>query len=151
METVCRACGYQRKPTDQAPDWECPSCGKAYAKTSHQSPEALSGYARHYPSDVQTNNKPNPWGVVSLILGIACVPFVLAWLWLIFEPMRMPAHPIPPDRVVPERMRGGWIAYATAAEHKRREVLGDLLIFPGAFVVVAFLVARNLAKGAKGE
>lgn len=41
METVCQACGYQRKPTDQAPDWECPSCGKAYAKTSHESPSPL--------------------------------------------------------------------------------------------------------------
>lgn len=44
METVCQACGYQRKPTDQAPDWECPSCGKAYAKTSHASPSPLVIY-----------------------------------------------------------------------------------------------------------
>lgn len=42
METVCQACGYQRKPTDQAPDWECPSCGKAYVKTSHDLHEAFS-------------------------------------------------------------------------------------------------------------
>jgi hypothetical protein len=47
METVCQACGYQRKPTDQAPDWECPSCGKAYAKTSHESPSPLVIYTEN--------------------------------------------------------------------------------------------------------
>jgi predicted RNA-binding Zn-ribbon protein involved in translation (DUF1610 family) len=51
VETICQACGYQRKPTDQAPDWECPSCGKAYVKTSHDSQGSLSGYAQSYSSD----------------------------------------------------------------------------------------------------
>jgi hypothetical protein len=51
METVCQACGYQREPTDQAPDWECPSCGKAYAKTSHNSHGSFSGYAQIAPSE----------------------------------------------------------------------------------------------------
>ncbi|RUL74525.1 hypothetical protein [Dyella choica] len=44
METVCHACGYQRRPTDQAPDWQCPSCGKAYVKTSQESPSPLVIY-----------------------------------------------------------------------------------------------------------
>lgn len=47
METVCQACGYQRKSADQAPDWECPACGKAYSKTAHGSPEPLSGDAQN--------------------------------------------------------------------------------------------------------
>jgi hypothetical protein len=51
METVCQACGYQRKSTDQAPDWECPACGKAYSKTSHGSPGSLSGNVRSSPSE----------------------------------------------------------------------------------------------------
>ena len=151
METVCQACGYQRKPTDQAPDWECPSCGKAYIKTSHESPSALSGYAQRYHSDLRTNSPPTPWGVASLILGIACVPFVLAWLWLIIETTRMTAHPVPPDRVIPERMKGGRIVYATAAEQKRQHELGEFLLFPGSLVLVAFVVARNFAKRAQGE
>jgi predicted RNA-binding Zn-ribbon protein involved in translation (DUF1610 family) len=50
METVCQACGYQRKSTDQAPDWECPACGKAYSKTSRGSPESLSCNARNSSS-----------------------------------------------------------------------------------------------------
>jgi TPR repeat protein len=29
---ACPKCGYIRKPTDTAPDWQCPSCGIAYAK-----------------------------------------------------------------------------------------------------------------------
>lgn len=28
----CPNCQYQRKQTDQAPDWQCPACGVAYAK-----------------------------------------------------------------------------------------------------------------------
>jgi hypothetical protein len=31
MQT-CPKCGYVRKPTDTAPEWECPSCQIAYAK-----------------------------------------------------------------------------------------------------------------------
>lgn len=41
METVCQACGRQRDPGSSAPEWQCPSCGKAYAKTSHDSPNPL--------------------------------------------------------------------------------------------------------------
>jgi TRAP-type C4-dicarboxylate transport system permease small subunit len=61
METVCAACGYQRKPTDQAPEWQCPACGKAYAKTLHESSQiqdaqrpqrSLSGYAQNIPPDL---------------------------------------------------------------------------------------------------
>lgn len=54
MEIICQACGYQRKPTDQAADWECPSCGKAYAKTSHESPSPLVIYTDN-PSAVSGN------------------------------------------------------------------------------------------------
>lgn len=51
METICQACGYQRKPTDQAPDWECPACGKAYSKTSHGSPASLPVKAQNSSPD----------------------------------------------------------------------------------------------------
>jgi TPR repeat protein len=29
---ICPKCAYQRKASDSAPDWQCPSCGIAYAK-----------------------------------------------------------------------------------------------------------------------
>lgn len=32
--TRCPKCAYFRKATDTAPDWQCPSCGIAYAKFS---------------------------------------------------------------------------------------------------------------------
>ena len=28
----CPKCGYERKPSDKAPDWQCPGCGIAFAK-----------------------------------------------------------------------------------------------------------------------
>lgn len=30
---VCRACGYTRRPEDTAADYECPKCGRVYAKS----------------------------------------------------------------------------------------------------------------------
>jgi hypothetical protein len=147
METVCQACGYHRKPTDQVPDWECPSCGKAYTKTSHESLTALPGYTRRYPSDSRKKSTPTVRGIVSLLLGVACVPFAFAWLWIVMiEPLHMTSHPVPPDRVIPERLKGGRIVYVTAAERKRQHELGELLLFPGSLVAVAFVIARNFAK-----
>ena len=31
-QTVCPKCHYERKPSDTAPDWQCPACGIAYVK-----------------------------------------------------------------------------------------------------------------------
>ena len=68
METICQACGYQRKVTDQAPDWECPSCGKAYAKTSEKSPTLFRSDVRSaavepvYPKEPQAG--PITWAAI---------------------------------------------------------------------------------------
>ncbi|MBM9521292.1 hypothetical protein JWG39_15850 [Desulforhopalus vacuolatus] len=32
MTKICKKCGYERQPTDTAPDYECPKCGAIYAK-----------------------------------------------------------------------------------------------------------------------
>ncbi len=32
MSRICTGCNYVRKPGDSAPDWQCPSCGKAYCE-----------------------------------------------------------------------------------------------------------------------
>jgi hypothetical protein len=60
MGTICEACGYQRKPTDQAPDWQCPSCGRAYVKTMHDSHESVSDHAQSYPSALRTQLNEGP-------------------------------------------------------------------------------------------
>lgn len=31
---ICPKCAYLRRPTDTAPDWQCPACGVAYAKVA---------------------------------------------------------------------------------------------------------------------
>ena len=33
-QITCGACGHERKPEASAPDWQCPCCGKAYAKVN---------------------------------------------------------------------------------------------------------------------
>lgn len=88
MEPVCQACGYQRKPTDQAPDWECPSCGKAYVKTSQASPSPLVIYPDK-PSTEQRNqlrggpsyrtpSKETPLNKHGILIG-ALLAFLLAF------------------------------------------------------------------------
>ena len=42
--TACPKCGYVRKATDVAPDWQCPSCGIAYEKFGTE----LHGHAHNF-------------------------------------------------------------------------------------------------------
>lgn len=98
METVCQACGYQRKPTDQAPDWECPSCGKAYAKTSHGSPSPLVIYTDSLPTKVGSGTQGSPSYQLtpsrSLFnddeAGMNKVSMVLGLLWGLFIVVGIP-------------------------------------------------------------
>ena len=39
---ICPKCQYARQPTDQAPDYECPSCGVNYVKYNLRANEALA-------------------------------------------------------------------------------------------------------------
>lgn len=39
---LCPKCHYQRRPTDQAPDWQCPNCGVVYTKAFR-----AAGASRH--------------------------------------------------------------------------------------------------------
>lgn len=41
--TTCPACHYTRKPTDDAPSWECPNCQKAYLKAAREIQQADDG------------------------------------------------------------------------------------------------------------
>ena len=34
MSVKCPKCGYERRPTDSAPQWQCPSCQVAYVKAA---------------------------------------------------------------------------------------------------------------------
>ena len=39
----CPKCNYERRPTDTAPDWQCPSCQVAYVKAAHLAAPAADG------------------------------------------------------------------------------------------------------------
>lgn len=43
---TCPKCSYTRKPDDNAPDWQCPSCQVAYNKVT---PEALAAQSQSRP------------------------------------------------------------------------------------------------------
>lgn len=76
MSQTCPHCAYTRKDSDEAPDWQCPACEKAYAK-------AAGG---HLPPVVETGVVPRRsssarWLFIVLIIGLAfwlVRPFFLA-------------------------------------------------------------------------
>jgi ribosomal protein L37AE/L43A len=45
----CPKCGYRRKATESVPDWQCPSCGVAYAKVLN-APNPPTRYAAPAPT-----------------------------------------------------------------------------------------------------
>ncbi|GGA10372.1 DUF3592 domain-containing protein [Dyella caseinilytica] len=96
METVCQACGYQRKPTDQVPDWECPSCGKAYAKTSHESPSPLviytdnpsaeSGNRLHGGASYRSKPKETTFNKHGILIGTLFSLFLIFGIPMLADP-----------------------------------------------------------------
>jgi glutaredoxin len=70
MTRICPKCAYVRKPTDEAPDWQCPSCQIAYVK-AHGEP-ARADYGRYGTPLVR--NKPAAsntwkWLLLAVLLG----------------------------------------------------------------------------------
>ena len=63
----CPKCAYERKPTDHAPDYECPSCGIIYAKYK---PKFIAASASEKPR--------NESGIAAKILRNKAVRF-MAW------------------------------------------------------------------------
>lgn len=153
MENVCRACGYQRKPTDQAADWECPACGKAYAKTPLDSSSALSLYVRSPVARLSTSTKWGPWSIACLILGVACAPFFVMAVWIQTDVYHATDKPLPPDRVIPEHIgrNNHTTVYATAAERSRDKRLEKLIFMPGILVFAGFAFACKMAKYELGD
>jgi hypothetical protein len=67
--TVCPKCGYERRPEDAAPDWECPRCGAAYAKAT---PEVEAARERWRASEGR-RARPRRTGVEVALSGFAMV------------------------------------------------------------------------------
>ena len=70
MQT-CPKCGYARKPSDAAPDWQCPSCGIAYDKFGFVQAETASqpGLASRSGSFTDRFIYAILGGIVGAILG----------------------------------------------------------------------------------
>jgi hypothetical protein len=152
MELVCQACGYQRKSTDQAPDWECPACGKAYTKTTHDSSSALSLHVKRPVAMASKRITWGPWSIATVILGVACSPFFAMFLWLQTDSYHATDKPVLPDRVI-RAVRGkhhSEIVYMTAAEISRDKRI-EKFILPGLVVFASFAFACTMAKDEAGD
>jgi len=87
----CPKCGYRRKLSDTAPDWQCPSCGVAYAKVAGGgSAEPLAhGIARDIPNPNAAKNVEDADGgffnrlIYALLAGV-CGAGVGGIGWVLF-------------------------------------------------------------------
>lgn len=52
MGRLCSQCGYERRPDDLSPEYECPRCGVVYAKTGQTPEKRLSPQIKN----IQTND-----------------------------------------------------------------------------------------------
>jgi glutaredoxin len=70
MSRICPHCNYARQATDNAPDWQCPSCEKAYVKAGASlPPESLRQYGPATAS--QSRGGMGKWLLILIILGAA--------------------------------------------------------------------------------
>ena len=69
MPTICPHCQTVRPANAQAPDWQCPSCGKAYAKAGGaMAPRTTQ---RAVPGGAISAGSSIPWG--KMLAGVAIV------------------------------------------------------------------------------
>lgn len=71
----CPKCGYERKVTDFAPDWQCPSCGVAYVKVSGATSSLSSESASNKVSETKTSVVKSRY-TLSIPIKILLVGFV---------------------------------------------------------------------------
>ena len=67
MTTICPKCRAVRPADTSAPDWQCPSCGVAYAKAGGSAPVL----ARTYSTTKRSERQGLPWGKIIMVLAIA--------------------------------------------------------------------------------
>lgn len=87
------------------------------------------------------------WHASSVVLGFACIPFIANWLWYILAVPHEPLHPVPPDHVFPmAACRHGPCSIFMYVTSLQNELWNNTwIILAGAFVCVAFAIARTLA------
>ena len=65
----CPNCRYQRKPTDVAPDWQCPACGVAYTKAMGANQRLGSGRPKVQIKTRFNKRTPLDWFLTLLFFG----------------------------------------------------------------------------------
>lgn len=68
MTRICPKCNYVRQPTDNVPEWQCPSCQVAYNKAGG-TPAAISSRYEAPPAAANTSSGMLKWVMVALVLG----------------------------------------------------------------------------------
>jgi hypothetical protein len=91
-----------------------------------------------------TSNTNGLWYVVSVVLGIACIPFVAAWFWLMLTIPHAPLHPVPPDHMIPMLVgrHGPYTVYVTPLQSELSK-LG--VVLTGTFLFIGFSIALTIA------
>lgn len=96
----CPKCHYQRLPSDDAPDWQCPACGIAYQKFSAQA-KSSTVTSVALSDDERPNNRFRNLRILVLLLILLAVA-VDAWLtqfkatsWQ--QPLQVVIYPINGD------------------------------------------------------
>lgn len=77
---ICPNCGYVRKTTDTAPNWQCPACGVAYAKaaahSAHPEPRPVKAPVEQNEKSSSKSFLDNPIVIIVMVLFVAT-----PWVW----------------------------------------------------------------------
>ncbi len=129
MAMKCPKCGYQRKLTDDVPDWQCPECGVAYhkVKADEVAPQAdsetinspIKTPVKIRLTDTSRPQRPVKRGIsfrhlrITFLLIILAAVVADAWLTKVRttdwdRPLRVVIYPINPDQsaVATDYIRG---------------------------------------------
>lgn len=71
MSRNCPNCGYTRKATDAAPEWQCPACEKAYNKGAGASVDENYGRYALVQRPVAQGNAVRKWLLILAVAGAA--------------------------------------------------------------------------------
>lgn len=70
MTRICPKCNYARQPTDNCPEWQCPSCQVAYNKVGATA-QAYGRYGAPATQVEATSAGALKWIVLAAVVGVA--------------------------------------------------------------------------------
>ena len=100
MPTICPKCRYERKPSDDNPSWQCPSCSIAYAKFAARDSESGT-YAQASSSVRRAERTDENRRLLGSLVGGASLIFLLFGYLAVDSTILNP-----PEKNVLESIRG---------------------------------------------